>query len=205
MVIQRIETPNRLTLVARGSIHRVTFSGIHGCGTHGCAPDTTDSLLLFTLPLGSDISCPRTYGSINTVPKDDPPHRRGPGNSEPPPALPYAAKIQALSKIFNLVTSYPKGDARKVGTLTLSSIDSFNCNRSRLQPTPVKDVRSRVASVDDPVRRGQRQIGQVKLKIAMQLDDWSFQQLTTDPRSCRRWNTAAGTTSVWSSCLRDHF
>ena len=107
--------------------------------------------------------------------------------------LSYAARIQALSKLFNLATDYQRGDARKVGTSTLSSIDSFNRNRSRLQPTPMKDVRSRADSVDDPMRRGQRQIEQVKLKIAMQLDDRSFQQLMVDSKVMQekehnRWN-----------------
>ncbi len=107
--------------------------------------------------------------------------------------LPYAAKVQALSKLFNLATDYQRGDARKVGTSTLSSIDSFNRNRSRLQPAPMRDARSRADSVDDPMRRGQRNIELVKLKIAMQLDDRSFQQLMADSKVMQekehnRWN-----------------
>ncbi|KAG5651655.1 hypothetical protein H0H81_007935 [Sphagnurus paluster] len=57
----------------------------------------------------------------------------------------------------------------------MSAIDSFNRNRTRLQPSTVKPNRPRANSVEDAMRRGQRQVEQVKLKMSMQMDDKTFQ------------------------------
>ncbi|KAH9480426.1 Target of rapamycin complex 2 subunit ste20 [Psilocybe cubensis] len=90
--------------------------------------------------------------------------------------LSLAAKIQAMPDVFLMATDYKQGENRIVGTTALSAIDSFNRNRTRLEPNPpVKGSRQRANSVEDAVRRGQRQVEQVKLKMSMQMDDKTFQ------------------------------
>ncbi|KAF8890018.1 Rapamycin-insensitive companion of mTOR, N-term-domain-containing protein [Gymnopilus junonius] len=90
--------------------------------------------------------------------------------------LSMAAKIQAIPEVFYMATDYKRGESRIVGTSALSAIDSFNRNRARLEPNvPAKGFRQRANSVEDAVRRGQRQVEQVKLKMSMQMDDKTFQ------------------------------
>ncbi|KAG1808998.1 Rapamycin-insensitive companion of mTOR, N-term-domain-containing protein [Suillus variegatus] len=88
--------------------------------------------------------------------------------------LGVAAKIQAVPRVFNLAADYNRGEHRIVGTSALSAIDSFNRNRLRLQPS-VRNARPRANSAEDAVRRGQRQVEQVKIKMGMQMDDKTFQ------------------------------
>lgn len=91
---------------------------------------------------------------------------------------------QALPRIFNLASDYAQGEHRIVGTSTLSAIDSYNRHRTRQQgqqATRFKDVtRPRANSVEDPVRRGQRQVEQARIKQGMQIDDRSFQAMLLD-------------------------
>ena len=95
--------------------------------------------------------------------------------------LDYAAGLQAMPKVFALSADYTHVEHRIVGTNALAAIDSFNRNRSRLQPAaPVKDSRQRANSVEDHVRRGQRQVEQVRIKLAMQMDDKTFQTCMID-------------------------
>ncbi|GLB38352.1 putative rapamycin-insensitive companion of mTOR, domain 5 [Lyophyllum shimeji] len=89
--------------------------------------------------------------------------------------LSVAAKIQAIPEVFEMATHYSDGEHRIVGTSAMSAIDSFNRNRARLQPSAVRTNRPRANSVEDAVRRGQRQVEQVKLKMSMQMDDKTFQ------------------------------
>lgn len=73
----------------------------------------------------------------------------------------------------------------------MSAIDSLNRNKTRLEPAssfkslrprlckvllclPYSDVLSRANSVEDAVRRGQRQVEQAKLKMSLQMDDGTF-------------------------------
>ncbi|KAH7098966.1 Rapamycin-insensitive companion of mTOR, N-term-domain-containing protein [Auriculariales sp. MPI-PUGE-AT-0066] len=71
--------------------------------------------------------------------------------------LSMAARIQTLTRVFNLATDYQDGHNRIVGTSALSS---------------------RANSVDEPARRGQRSAEQsVKVKMGMQIDDRDFQKL----------------------------
>lgn len=74
-----------------------------------------------------------------------------------------------------MASDYRDGEHRIVGTSALSAIDSFNRNRTRLEPNSLKNARPRANSVEDAVRRGQRQVEQVKLKMSMQMDDKTFQ------------------------------
>ncbi|KAG6812566.1 hypothetical protein H0H92_002218 [Tricholoma furcatifolium] len=89
--------------------------------------------------------------------------------------LSVAAKIQTMPEIFDKATHYADGEDRIIGTTAMSAIDSFNRNRARLQPSTMKTNRPRANSVEDAVRRGQRQVEQVKLKMNMQMDDKTFQ------------------------------
>ncbi|THV00832.1 hypothetical protein K435DRAFT_827891 [Dendrothele bispora CBS 962.96] len=109
--------------------------------------------------------------------------------------LSIAAKIQAVPKIFTLASDYHDGEHRIVGSSALSMIDSFNRNRTRLEPSTVKVAPSRIRanSVDDAIRRGQRQVEQVKIKMGMQMDDRTFQSYLLDTqvmatRDHAKWN-----------------
>ncbi|KAF8895478.1 Rapamycin-insensitive companion of mTOR, N-term-domain-containing protein [Infundibulicybe gibba] len=89
--------------------------------------------------------------------------------------LSVAADVQAIPRVFGMATDYKDGEHRIVGTSALSAIDSFNRNRARLEPCTARQSRPRANSVEDAVRRGQRQVEQVKLKMGMQMDDKTFQ------------------------------
>ncbi|KAI0259840.1 Rapamycin-insensitive companion of mTOR, middle domain-containing protein [Gloeopeniophorella convolvens] len=91
--------------------------------------------------------------------------------------LSLAAKIQLVPDVFQLASDYEHGEHRIIGTSALSSIDSFNRNRARLQQTTVVVAgnRPRANSVEDAIRRGQRQVEQVKIKMGLQMDDRTFQ------------------------------
>ncbi|KZV78009.1 hypothetical protein EXIGLDRAFT_83859, partial [Exidia glandulosa HHB12029] len=107
--------------------------------------------------------------------------------------LAMAAKIQTLARVFNLATDYTDGHNRIVGTSALSSVDSFNRNRTRLQPNALNNSRQRANSVDEPVRRGQRQHVENRIKLGMQIDDRAFQALLLETqvltaREHMKWN-----------------
>ncbi|KAI0004603.1 Rapamycin-insensitive companion of mTOR, N-term-domain-containing protein [Russula compacta] len=90
--------------------------------------------------------------------------------------LSLAAKIQLIPDVFKLASSYNQGEHRIIGTSALSSIDSFNRNRTRLETTVVAaGNRPRANSVEDAIRRGQRQVEQVRIKMGLQMDDRTFQ------------------------------
>ncbi|GJJ15545.1 hypothetical protein Clacol_009823 [Clathrus columnatus] len=91
--------------------------------------------------------------------------------------LSVASKIQTLPRVFDLAADYSNGPNRIIGTTTLSSLDSFNRNKTRLQPLTYKDGRPRANSVEETMRRNQRQIDQTKMTLGMQLDDRAFQNL----------------------------
>ena len=50
---------------------------------------------------------------------------------------------QTIPHIFDLASDYGSGEHRMVGTLALSAIDSFNRNKTRLEPPPAKPTRPR--------------------------------------------------------------
>ncbi|KIY71243.1 hypothetical protein CYLTODRAFT_140340 [Cylindrobasidium torrendii FP15055 ss-10] len=93
-----------------------------------------------------------------------------------------AARIQAIPQIFAMASDYRDNENRIIGTSAMSAIDSLDRNRARLQPGSVlpKQFRVRANSVEDPMRRGQRQVEQVKLKLNMQMDDKVFQAYILD-------------------------
>ncbi|KAF6757410.1 Rapamycin-insensitive companion of mTOR, N-term-domain-containing protein [Ephemerocybe angulata] len=86
--------------------------------------------------------------------------------------LTTAGRIQAIPPVFDMATDYENKEHRIVGTSAVSAIDSFNRNKARLE---THTLRQEPNSVEDAVRRGQRQVEQVKLKISMQMDDKTFQ------------------------------
>lgn len=100
-----------------------------------------------------------------------------------------------------MATDYKDGEHRIVGTSALSAIESFNRNRARLDNTAaLKNSRPRYVtlgrlllttdicdsanSVEDAVRRGQRQVEQVKAKMSMQMDDRTFQATLIETQVC---------------------
>lgn len=90
--------------------------------------------------------------------------------------LSLAAKIQLVPDVFKLASDYKQGEHRIIGTSALSSIDSFNRNRTRLETAvAAAGNRPRANSVEDAIRRGQRQVEQVRIKIGFQMDDKTFQ------------------------------
>ncbi|KAJ8516654.1 hypothetical protein ONZ45_g6075 [Pleurotus djamor] len=93
--------------------------------------------------------------------------------------LSMAAKLQTVPHLFSLASDYGSGDHRIVGTLALSAIDSFNRNRTRLDPALIKNTRPRSNSLDDSARR-QRQIEQVKIKLGMQMDEKTFMTILNE-------------------------
>ncbi|KAF8503219.1 Rapamycin-insensitive companion of mTOR, N-term-domain-containing protein [Hysterangium stoloniferum] len=107
--------------------------------------------------------------------------------------LSEASKIQALPKLFTLAADYTNGPNRIMGTTALSSLDSFNRNKTRLQHITQSSGRPRANSVEDAVRRNQRQVEQNKLNFSMQIDDKTFQNLlietqVTLTRDQTQWN-----------------
>lgn len=107
-----------------------------------------------------------------------------------------------MPRVFSLASDYEQGEHRIIGTSTLSAIDSYNRHRTRQRAATVKDtirprlvhavkanlktcqpidyVLRRANSVEDAVRRGQRQVEQARIKIGMQMDERSFQTLLLD-------------------------
>ncbi|KAK0487570.1 Rapamycin-insensitive companion of mTOR, N-term-domain-containing protein [Armillaria novae-zelandiae] len=107
--------------------------------------------------------------------------------------LSVAARIQAIPQIFGMAADFGDGEQRIIGTSAMSAIDSLDRNRARLQPGPVKQTRVRANSVEDSVRRGQRQVEQAKLKMNMQMDDKTFQACVLETqvmvtRDYTKWN-----------------
>ncbi|KAF9452980.1 hypothetical protein P691DRAFT_720833 [Macrolepiota fuliginosa MF-IS2] len=108
-----------------------------------------------------------------------------------------AAGIQAIPEVFAMATDYKDGERRIVGTSALSAIESFNRNRTRLgNVATLKNPRPRANSVDDPVRRGQGRVEQVKAKMSMQMDDRTFQATVIETQVMQtkdftKWNYEA--------------
>jgi rapamycin-insensitive companion of mTOR len=82
---------------------------------------------------------------------------------------------QSLPRLFALASGFDDSVARLAATSALHSVDSINRKLTRSEPTnPAPDSRSRSGSLEDPLRRGQRQIENAKIRIGMQIDDTSF-------------------------------
>jgi rapamycin-insensitive companion of mTOR len=81
-----------------------------------------------------------------------------------------------LPRLFALASGFDDSGARLAATSALHSVDSINRNLARTEPTSpsAPDSRARSGSLDDPLRRGQRQIENAKIRMGMQIDDTSF-------------------------------
>ncbi|KAK4705182.1 rapamycin-insensitive companion of mTOR, partial [Phenoliferia sp. Uapishka_3] len=92
-----------------------------------------------------------------------------------PPA--WATRVQALPRLFSLASSFDTSDARLAASATLSAVDAFNRTHNRLETSPTEDYRPRSNSLDDPLKRGQRQVESTKIRMGMQIDDAHFRNL----------------------------
>ncbi|CUA72508.1 Protein ste16 [Schizosaccharomyces pombe 972h-] [Rhizoctonia solani] len=104
-----------------------------------------------------------------------------------------AARIQALPRLFSLASNYEHGEAKQFASSTLSSIESLNRNRARLNKVPEIASRKRANSVEDTMRRGQRQVERSKIKRGMEIDDKGFQVMLIDTqvmlhKEATKWN-----------------
>ncbi|KAG9036760.1 hypothetical protein FRB95_008091 [Tulasnella sp. JGI-2019a] len=108
-----------------------------------------------------------------------------------------AARVQSLPRLFAMAADHDVyGDPRKMASVTLSSIDSFRRNMGRLQRPMIQGARERANSIEDPVRRNQRQVEQNKLKATIQIDDKSFQEVISKTqvmvqKDYTKWNVEA--------------
>ncbi|TXT05984.1 hypothetical protein VHUM_03745 [Vanrija humicola] len=108
--------------------------------------------------------------------------------------LQYAAQIQALPRLFTGVTEFSKPDERNAALSALSSIDSlFRNNRKRAHGEVVRQSRLAPSSVQESLKRSQRQVQQVKLRLGLQMDDKAFQLMINESgvllsRDHTKWN-----------------
>jgi rapamycin-insensitive companion of mTOR len=80
---------------------------------------------------------------------------------------------QSLPRLFALASGFNNGESRLAATSALHSVDSINRSLARPEPA-APNSRNRSGSLDDPLRRGQRQIENAKIRMGMQIDDTSF-------------------------------
>ncbi|CAE6415154.1 unnamed protein product [Rhizoctonia solani] len=104
-----------------------------------------------------------------------------------------AARIQALPRLFSLAADHEHGEGKQFASCTLSSIESLNRNRARLNKVPEIASRKRANSVEDTMRRGQRQVERSKIKRGMEIDDRGFQAMLIDTqvmlhKEAIKWN-----------------
>ncbi|WOO81922.1 Target of rapamycin complex 2 subunit ste20 [Vanrija pseudolonga] len=108
--------------------------------------------------------------------------------------LQYAAQIQSLPRLFSGVTEFSKPDERNAALSALSSIDSlFRNNRKRVHGEVVRQSRLAPSSVQESLKRSQRQVQQVKLRLGLQMDDKAFQLMINESgvllsRDHTKWN-----------------
>ncbi|BEJ06093.1 hypothetical protein CcaverHIS641_0306150 [Cutaneotrichosporon cavernicola] len=107
--------------------------------------------------------------------------------------LQYAARIQALPRLFTGVAEFTKPTERNSALAALSSIDSLA--RNNLKRSQAIGDRNRIAprSVQESLQRSQRQVQQVKLRLGLQIEDKAFQAMVNDSgvllsRDHNKWN-----------------
>ncbi|ELU39022.1 ste16 [Rhizoctonia solani AG-1 IA] len=91
-----------------------------------------------------------------------------------------AARIQVERVSRILAADHEHGEGKQFASCTLSSIESLNRNRARLNKVPEIASRKRANSVEDTMRRGQRQVERSKIKRGMEIDDRGFQAMLID-------------------------
>ncbi|WWC98367.1 hypothetical protein V866_005258 [Kwoniella sp. B9012] len=107
--------------------------------------------------------------------------------------LRFAAQLQSLPQLFSEATDFKNPGERMAALSALSSIDSLNRNQSKAGKKSARDKNSALASQQDPLERGQRQVQSVKLRLGLQVEDKQFQQMIVDSglllhRDHTKWN-----------------
>ncbi|KAK6906421.1 hypothetical protein I203_100406 [Kwoniella mangroviensis CBS 8507] len=107
--------------------------------------------------------------------------------------LRFAAQLQSLPQLFSEATDFKNPGERMAALSALSSIDSLNRNQSKAGKKAARDKTSALASQQDPLERGQRQVQSVKLRLGLQVEDKQFQQMIVDSglllhRDHTKWN-----------------
>lgn len=106
-----------------------------------------------------------------------------------PPSM--GGTIHSLPRLFSLAADFKldKADERQAATSALSSIDSANRHRAHheaivsaaaLSGTVQSTARDRSNSIEESMRRGQRQVEKTKMRIGMQIDDIQFRNMMVD-------------------------
>ncbi|SPO40478.1 related to protein ste16 [Pseudozyma flocculosa] len=106
-----------------------------------------------------------------------------------PPSM--GSSIHSLPHLFALAASFKKSksDERQAAALALSSIDRVNRQRAHHEAVTTVAAatgskqpasRDRSNSLDETVRRGQRQVEKTKIRLGMQIDDNQFRSLMVD-------------------------
>ncbi|GAK67572.1 cytosolic regulator pianissimo [Moesziomyces antarcticus] len=106
-----------------------------------------------------------------------------------PPSM--GGSIHSLPRLFSLAADFrlDKSDERQAAAQALSTIDSANRHRAHheavtsaaaLSGTVQSTARDRSNSIEESMRRGQRQVEKTKMRIGMQIDDVQFRNMMVD-------------------------
>lgn len=106
-----------------------------------------------------------------------------------PPSM--GGNIHSLPRLFSLAANFnlEKSDERQAAASALASIDSANRHRAHheamisaaaLSGTAQSTARDRSNSIEESMRRGQRQVEKTKMRMGMQIDDVQFRNMMVD-------------------------
>ncbi|SNX87974.1 related to protein ste16 [Melanopsichium pennsylvanicum] len=106
-----------------------------------------------------------------------------------PPSM--GGSIHSLPRLFSLAANFhlDNSDGRQAAASALATIDSANRHRAHheaitsaaaLSGTVQTTARDRSNSVEESMRRGQRQVEKTKMRIGMQIDDIQFRNMMVD-------------------------
>ena len=106
-----------------------------------------------------------------------------------PPSM--GGSIHSLPRLFSLAANFnlDKSDERQAAASALASIDRANRHRAHheavsssaaLSGTVQSTARDRSNSVEESMRRGQRQVEKTKMRMGMQIDDVQFRNMMVD-------------------------
>ncbi|TKY87021.1 hypothetical protein EX895_003698 [Sporisorium graminicola] len=106
-----------------------------------------------------------------------------------PPSM--GGNIHSLPRLFSLAANFrlDKSDERQAAASALASIDSANRHRAHheatssaaaLSGTVQSTAKDRSNSIEDSMRRGQRQVEKTKMRLGMQIDDVQFRNMMVD-------------------------
>lgn len=114
--------------------------------------------------------------------------------------------MQSLPRLFSGVTEFSKPDERNAALSALSSIDSlFRNNRKRVHGEVVRQSRLAPSSVQESLKRSQRQVQQVKLRLGLQMDDKAFQLMINESGvSAAASSSASALTTPGITLARSH-